>query len=211
MLGESYSVLKEDVRSFLINFAVHVKEQNVVEIENDYQIQFPKLTDQYFGSTRWPSAEVIAQLLDTDPLFLMLYNELYYRHVYAHVSTSLSVEDMVQSYLNYCSLFNALIKADKPVSLNLPYQWLWDIIDEFIYQFQKFSNFRSRQKHKPEDETQLRGNPRIWSIHSVLNVLYSLVEKSSINEQLSYYAQQGNVHQRFFVPPTFAPCCCEMM
>ncbi|KAF8563390.1 hypothetical protein P879_07991 [Paragonimus westermani] len=192
MLGESYSVLKEDVRSFLINFAVHVKEQNVVEIENDYQTQFPKLTDQYFGSTRWPSSEVIAQLLDADPLFLMLYNELYYRHVYAHVSTSLSVDDMIQSYLNYCSLFNALIKADKPAPLNLPYQWLWDIIDEFIYQFQKFSTFRSRQKHKPEDETQLRENPRIWSIHSVLNVLYSLVEKSSINEQLSYYAQQGD-------------------
>ncbi|CAL8075395.1 unnamed protein product [Calicophoron daubneyi] len=192
MPADAYAVLKEDVRSFVISFYGHIKEQNIVEIENDYQTRFPKLTEQYFMSTRWPSVDVIAQLVDKDSIFLMLYNELYYRHIYAHVSTGLSVEDMVQSYLNYCSLFNALIKSEKPISLSLPNQWLWDIIDEFLYQFQKFSNFRNRQKHKPEDEAQLRESPRVWSIHSVLNVLYSLVEKSSINEQLSYYAKQGD-------------------
>ncbi|CAH8647838.1 unnamed protein product [Dicrocoelium dendriticum] len=191
-MSDTYSILKEDVRSFIISFCEHIREQNIVEIESDYQIKFPRLTDQYFISTRWPTADVIAKLVDADPLFLMLYNELYYRHVYAHVSTSLSVEDMAQSYLNYCSLFNALIKSEKPLPLVLPNQWLWDIIDEFLYQFQKFSNFRGRQKHRPEDEAQLRENPRIWRIHSVLNVLYSLVEKSGINEQLSYYAKQGD-------------------
>ncbi|TGZ73468.1 hypothetical protein CRM22_001491 [Opisthorchis felineus] len=191
MFGDSYSGLKEDVRSFIVNFHTHIREQNVLEVENDYHVKFPKLTEQYFGSTRWPSCEVIAQLVD-DPMFLLLYNELYYRHLYAHLSTSLSVEDMVQSYLNYCALFNKLIQSEKPVSLTLPNQWLWDIIDEFLYQFQKFSNFRARQKHKPEDEAQLHANPRVWSIHSVLNVLYSLVEKSNINEQLCYYAKQGD-------------------
>ncbi|VDP83331.1 unnamed protein product [Schistosoma mattheei] len=74
----------------------------------------------------------------------------------------------------------------------LPNQWLWDIIDEFLYQFQKFCSFRSRLKLKPEDEAQLLKNPKIWSIHSVLNVLYSLVAKSNINELLSYYAKQGD-------------------
>ncbi|THD26709.1 Eukaryotic translation initiation factor 3 subunit L [Fasciola hepatica] len=192
MPSDAYAVLKEDVRSFICSFYVHLKEKNITEIESDYQTKFPRLTEQYFVSTRWPSAEIVSKLVDKDPLFLMLYNELYYRHVYAHVSMGLSVEDMIQSYLNYCSLFNALIKSDKPVELVLPNQWLWDIIDEFLYQFQKFSNFRSRQKHKPEDETLLRDNPCVWSIHSVLNVLYSLVEKSSINEQLSYYAKQGD-------------------
>lgn len=189
---DNYSILKEDVRSFIISFCAHIREQNVVEIENDYQIKFPRLTEQYFVSTRWPTADVISKLVDADPIFLMLYNELYYRHVYAHVSTSLSVEDMAQSYCNYCSLFNALIKSAEPLPLTLPNQWLWDIIDEFLYQFQKFSNFRGRQKHRPEDEAQLRENTRIWRIHSVLNVLYSLVAKSGINAQLSYYAKEGD-------------------
>lgn len=34
-------------------------------------------------------------------------------------------------------------------------------------------------------------HPRTWSVHDVLSVLYSLVKKSGINEQLSYYAKQG--------------------
>jgi len=33
----------------------------------------------------------------------------------------------------------------------------------------------------------LRNNPKIWNIHSVLNVLHSLVDKSNINEQLKAY------------------------
>lgn len=190
--GDTYSGLKEDVRSFLINFHLHITEHKIFEIENDYQVKFPKLTEQYFMSTRWPSAELVAQLVGDDSLFLMLYNELYYRHVYAHVNTSLTVEDMAQSYANYCTLFKILIQSEKPVSLLLPNQWLWEIVDEFTYQFQKFSSFRRRQKHRSEEEAQLQQHQRIWSIHSVLNALYSLVQKSSINEQLSYYAKQGD-------------------
>jgi len=30
----------------------------------------------------------------------------------------------------------------------------------------------------------IRQNPTLWNIHSVLNVLYSLVDKSNINAQL---------------------------
>ena len=40
------------------------------------------------------------------------------------------------SYYNYCKLFNNILSADTPVNLELPNQWLWEIIDEFIYQFQ---------------------------------------------------------------------------
>ncbi|CAH8299785.1 unnamed protein product, partial [Schistosoma turkestanicum] len=79
------------------------------------------------------------------------------------MSSSLTVEDRIQSYLNYVSLFNALLVAERPVNLVLPNQWLWEIIDEFLYQFQ-----------------------------NVLNVLFSLVAKSNINELLSYYAKQGD-------------------
>lgn len=39
----------------------------------------------------------------------MLYKELYYRHVYARLSSTISVEDMVQSFSNYCSLFNTIV------------------------------------------------------------------------------------------------------
>ena len=41
-----------------------------------------------------------------------------------------------------------LLDADGPVALELPNQWLWNIIDEFIYQFQSFSQFRSKLSKK---------------------------------------------------------------
>ncbi|CAH8860974.1 unnamed protein product [Trichobilharzia szidati] len=193
--SEGYSLLREDVRSFIVNLHTHIQEQNIVEIENDTQVKFPKLTEQYFMSTRWPSVDIVAQIVDADPIFFLLYNELYYRHIYAHVSTGLTLEDRIQSFTNYWNLFNELIMAKKPINLSLPDQWLWDIIDEFLYQFQKFCSFRNRLKLKPEDEALLMKNPKIWNIQSVLTVLYSLVEKSNINEQLSYYVKQGDPNE----------------
>jgi translation initiation factor 3 subunit L len=76
--------------------------------------------------------------------------------------------------------------------LTLPDQWLWDIVDEFIYQFQSFSLWRSKAKTKTEDELMMlateaegSGGSQLWSCYSVLNVLYSLVQKSRVNEYLT--------------------------
>jgi len=43
------------------------------------------------------------------------------------------------------------------VKLELPEQWLWDIIDEFIYQYQVFCSWRSKVKNKTEDELVMLG------------------------------------------------------
>jgi translation initiation factor 3 subunit L len=82
-----------------------------------------------------------------------------------------------------------LLSAEQPVPLDLPNQWLWDIIDEFIYQFQSYALFRMRANAtgKTEDLNKLKENPKIWNVHSVLNVLHSLVDKSQINEQLKQF------------------------
>ena len=59
------------------------------------------------------------------------------------------------------------------------------MLDEFVYQFQSFAQWRSSPKNKSEDELELLAEAQqIWSCYSVLNVLYSLVHKSQINEQL---------------------------
>ena len=164
---------------------------------------------------------------------MMLYNELFYRHLYAHVTSFPELEEAHQSYLNYCSLFEALLSTfslfrlsillimisnsdfsfflaepKNPVQLELPNQWLWDIIDEFVYQFQKFSTYRIKMKRKPEDEAFLRKNPRTWSIHGVLNILFQLVEKSNINLQLSYYAMQRKDILGFVFDPHFTNLHC---
>lgn len=59
------------------------------------------------------------------------------------------------------------------------------MLDEFVYQFQSFAQWRSNPKNKSEEELEMLSEAQqIWSCYSVLNVLYSLVQKSGINEQL---------------------------
>ena len=68
------------------------------------------------------------------------------------------------------------------------YYWAWDVIDEFIYQFNSFSSYRARiarQGNNEEEIQMLRENPNIWGCYSVLNVLYSLIQRSQIAEQLA--------------------------
>jgi len=60
-------------------------------------------------------------------------------------------------------------------------------------QFQSFSQYRAKFEGKSEEEMGLlRGNPQIWNVHIVLNVLHSLIEKSKINEQLAEYRKGDN-------------------
>uniref|UniRef100_UPI00358F99DF eukaryotic translation initiation factor 3 subunit L n=1 Tax=Myxine glutinosa TaxID=7769 RepID=UPI00358F99DF len=173
-----------------------VIEQKRYDIQNLYENNWNKLTERFFRNSSWPDAEVIAQLVQNDPVFLILYKELYYRHIYAKVSGGPSLEQRFESYYNYCNLFNYILNADGPVPLELPNQWLWDIIDEFIYQFQSFSQYRCKLAQKTDDEINfLRTNPKIWNVHSVLNVLHSLVEKSNINRQLEVYTSGGDTEE----------------
>lgn len=77
------------------------------------------------------------------------------------------------------------LDADQPVPLELPDQWLWELVDEFVYQFQSFAQFRARvQKKTPEELEKLHTQNKVWNVLCVLNVLHSLVDKSKIKRQL---------------------------
>lgn len=63
----------------------------------------------------------------------MLYKELYYRHIHAKMQPE--VDDRFDSFQNYVELFNLLLSlSSSEPEFELPVSWLWDILDEFIYQ-----------------------------------------------------------------------------
>merc|ERR1711962_496694 len=166
-----------------------INEGNTFEVANLYENSWPKLSDDYFKTSSWPEAHEIAPFVQDDNLFLILYKELYFRHIYARISGGPRIEQRFDSYFNYCSLFNIILTPGSPVTLDLPNQWLWEIIDEFIYQFQSFVQFRAKLGKKTSEELEiLRSNPRTWDVLQVLNVLHSMVEKSNINKQLEMYS-----------------------
>ncbi|CAD6502150.1 BgTH12-02391 [Blumeria graminis f. sp. triticale] len=102
---------------------------------------------------------------------------------------SAPIEVKFASYDNYCSLFHYILNSDGPVDLEPPsYYWAWDVIDEFIYQFNSFCSYRNRVARQGSNEEEieiLREAPNTWGCYSVLNVLYSLIQRSQINEQLA--------------------------
>jgi len=172
-----------------------ITDRNINELNTLYETSIPELTEQYYKTCEWPEYNEIAPYVREDTVFMNLYKELYYRHLYARVSSSLHLDQRLESYWNYCQFFNYIISAETPVPLELPNQWLWEIIDEFIYQFQSFSHYRAKLGKKTEqDIATLRRNNGAWNVHSILNVLHHLVEKSNINKQLEAY-NQGNSDQ----------------
>ncbi|KII85604.1 hypothetical protein PLICRDRAFT_44932 [Plicaturopsis crispa FD-325 SS-3] len=177
----AFAQIPDAVKRFIVHFHQAVLDNNLSEITVAYESGWNRLTEKFYAKAEWPEAEVIAPLVNDDQIFLILYRELYYRHVYSRLSPN--IDDRFHSYENSCELFNYLLNSDGPVPLDLPEQWLWDIIDEFIYQFQSFCVWRSKVKSKSDDElVMLADGGQVWSSYSVLNVLYSLIQKSKINE-----------------------------
>ena len=184
----------EPIKKFLEYFYEVFSKGDGFELTKLYEQTFPKLTDQFFKTSPWPEVDEIATFLpDDSSLFYIMYKELYFRHIYARVQGGPSIEQRFESYQNYCDLFNYVLSTETPVVLDLPNQWLWEIVDEFIYQFQSFQQFRGKLQKKSEKELGiLRQYPRTWDALQVLNVLHSMLDKSHINQQLEVYAKGGN-------------------
>ncbi|RCN30665.1 hypothetical protein ANCCAN_23564 [Ancylostoma caninum] len=171
-----------EVADYLDYFAQMIEKKDVPEIHNLYEQHFPDLTE------RLPLPE--------NRLFIILYKELYYRQVYARNQRGPSLSHRFESFMNYQDLFSEILSSKEPVSLSLPNVWLWDIIDEFVYQFQAFCLYKANPGKRSVDEVDelisIEEAQNAWNIYPVLNILYSLLSKSQINEQLAAIKARRN-------------------
>ena len=117
-------------------------ERNVPEIASMVDTSFSRLTERLYRSTPWPPAAAIAPLVDGDAVFLLLYKELTFRHLHACCAGLVTLRDRAASWDNYRALFDIVLNAN--LNVRLPPSWLWDVVDEFCYQFQAFHQARSR-------------------------------------------------------------------
>ncbi|ERM98606.1 eukaryotic translation initiation factor 3 subunit L [Amborella trichopoda] len=167
----------DSVKTFVVILYRHIREKNVYEIYQMYEGSFHKLSERLFKDCPWPSVEAIAPHVDNDHVFCLLYQEMWYRHLYARLSPTL--QHRIESWDNYCNLFQVVLHG--VVNMQLPNQWLWDMIDEFIYQFQSFCQYRAKLKNKTDQEIALlRQYDQVWNVYGVFNFLQALVEKSMI-------------------------------
>eukprot|EP00270_Netrium_digitus_P006937 TRINITY_DN2000_c0_g1_i1.p1 TRINITY_DN2000_c0_g1~~TRINITY_DN2000_c0_g1_i1.p1 ORF type:complete len:535 (-),score=145.97 TRINITY_DN2000_c0_g1_i1:198-1802(-) len=170
-------VVPEVVKTFVVYLYRHIREKNVNEIHHMYSASFAKLSDRLFQQQPWPPVEAIAPLVDNDHVFCLLYSEMCFRHLYAKLSPTLA--QRCESWDTYCNLFQVIVHGN--VNMLLPNQWLWDMVDEFCYQFQSFCQFRAKLKSRTEEELSLlRQCDQVWNVYGVLNYLQALIDKSAI-------------------------------
>jgi len=112
-----------------------------------YNNVFRDLSSKYFASTPWPSPTAIAADCNGDPLFLAIYRELTHRHW--HAVSRPSLRERMEGWDVYRELFDELLEgaeedstSSQPKLFILP-GWAFEILHEFVYQFQGFCQFRT--------------------------------------------------------------------
>lgn len=189
--------LPSEVVDFLLYFNKVIEEENVAEIHSLYEHGFPDLTERFFRERMWPDEQTVEQIVGSDNrLFIILYKELYYRQVYARNQRGPSLTHRYESFMNYQDLFSEILNSKEPLSVTLPNVWLWDIVDEFVYQFQAFCLYKAnpgkRALEEIEELMHIEETQNAWNIYPVLNILYSLLSKSQIQQQLIAIKQRSN-------------------
>lgn len=68
---------------------------------------------------------------------------------------------------------------------------MWDIVDEFIYQFQEFYHYRGNRLRsgKSGEEAALKTSKDVWNIQVVLKYLHAFRDKSEVLEALAREAE----------------------
>jgi translation initiation factor 3 subunit L len=193
--GQGQEFVPEGVKQFIKHFRSEVNTRNVPGILSVYERLWPMLTEKYYSKDPWPSAELVQEIIlpEKDEVFMVLYKELYYRHINTKLTPSLA--QRVYAWENYSDLFYNLLGAKTP-GLELPVQWLWDIIDEFIYQYEswcQYVNKLSPAEKTDEEIAYLKENTTIWNVTSVIGYLEYLKAKSNIIQWLERGGERGLV------------------
>jgi translation initiation factor 3 subunit L len=191
----SDSHVPSDVKNFIQTLDNNLLTKQVAELEIQYVDRFAQITDRLYNSSPWPSPEVISPLVHGDKTFLMLYKHLWYRHIFQH--TEVTLEHRFHSFRNFIDLLDYLLalNVDRP-QIKLPNAWLWDIVDEFIYEFQSYHDFRGAVKSLTSREIDiLRTNDFLWFPKTVTSYLENLVRKgeneTGMFKDLSQFALIG--------------------
>lgn len=200
--------IPEAVTEFIGYFRKCLLTGSEYQVLGCYESSWRKLSERFYkGDKLWPSPDAVVGIVDDDPIFMLFYKEVYYRHVYSRSGArAITQEQRADSYRNYCELFSMVLNEN--VEVELPAVWIWDIVDEFVYQFTCYARGEGHGEKENEQEGHGQakhghGTSEIWGMFSVLNILYSLagraaplsqsaaVAKGSLAQTMGYFANIG--------------------
>lgn len=191
---EERVTFEPEVENFLRQLYDKVYIRCMDSIRRLYEVDYPSISERFFSSSPWPSVELVGdfyrQYQRYHSLIITLYTELYYRHLFFRCPDMVTLEHRRDSWNNYALLVEFLADTtcskDRDMIL-LPVQWLWDMLDEFVYQFQESSRWLQRRckalAESPDRRdllAELEGDLEVWPATRVFELLQKIVQQSGI-------------------------------
>jgi translation initiation factor 3 subunit L len=192
----------DEIRNLLRNLlrALHNHHNRNHAFDKIYD-EVQQISGLYANNT-WPSIESVYELLkdENDEYGQMtkeLYKEIYYRHLHKYLEPTLG--ERLDAYQAYIDLFNHFLRfppeeslpshsnSNSQFTLDLPHNWMWDMLDGFIDQYQSFHIYRAKltvsasTEELQQELTDVNSNPDTWSTQTVLRYLHSFVRHANIN------------------------------
>jgi hypothetical protein len=137
------------VVSFISGLDKALTERKKLRISELFTKEFEKISEELFKEEPWPDEDLIRQIKQTSlkEITLLIYKELRFRHIYSKLS--ISEEQKKEAHRNYIKLFEELKDNE---NIKLPGEILWEIMQEFTYQF--LANCRNYSKAFQENNSQ---------------------------------------------------------
>lgn len=177
--GRSFNAVPESLKKFVRELYDRVYKRDVFGTHQLYSDELQKINERYYSNTPMPTATEIAAQANNDDHFLVLYREIQLRHSFATVKSTLS--DALDAFQNYIDLFNVLLGQSEDPDIDLPNQWLFDMVSGFVNWFAWFSQYKAQMNDATTDErTCVSNNQHAWSAQTVLRYLHALVAKGRI-------------------------------
>lgn len=124
-----------------------------------------------------------ATLCDENQMFLLFYKDLTNRHIFLNGTPT--IKHRFESWSNYRQLFDLFLNEQESEDGSssfypiIPMEWLNDMMDEFLYQFQAFHAYKYHPNKSAQEIDLLEANPNVWKVHIVMTYLTSFVDRAA--------------------------------
>eukprot|EP01060_Flectonema_neradi_P022397 TRINITY_DN30649_c0_g1_i1.p1 TRINITY_DN30649_c0_g1~~TRINITY_DN30649_c0_g1_i1.p1 ORF type:complete len:541 (+),score=110.13 TRINITY_DN30649_c0_g1_i1:148-1770(+) len=190
-------IVSDRAKKFIEELHTALKERDALKI---HELKESRFTDLAQEDVAKPDAVMKHMGYEEDSLVMLLYKELHTRHIYStKKADEIRIEDRAAAWHNYLALFNKVLECEGDrISFDLPNGWLYDIIDEFVYQLQEYCRYCA-DRHGPaakkdsaeeaERLKELERFPKIWDPVTGIKYLQRLIKKSDITVVLTQIKQ----------------------
>lgn len=189
-----------EVAGFLSRLNKALAGKDVSGASRLYESELPQLTDQFYSnhhhhhhhhnrgtrqpSRHWPAPRFVKKIF-TSSASEALYTIHYFRSVFSDRTVSAAARK--QSWDAFQTVFSEL--TSESINIDVPNGWLWDVVDEFIYQMQMNKIRKLRANETPVQN--------IWSVGEVIERLKDVVARSGVIKMLEALAK-GTAPTVFF-------------